>query len=236
MKQSGALALACLLIAGTLAADAASEAARAELARERRLLSADTTRLADITRRLEAALSDLAAASRAVSDAAGRAEGADEVIRREDALSSSEQEVRSLLDRRRLLSERVVDRRRSVSLLEAETQVKRSGDLLNGRWSVVVDPGEQKGVFRLTLQGALVSGEYTLEGGSTGSLRGTLISDRVKLERVDSKVGFNAVFYGRLSQDGREIAGNWVATTFGTGEAGSGRWKAVREEEKEDSP
>lgn len=236
MKRPGALALAALFVSGVLAADAVSDAARAELARERRLLAADTSRLAEVTRRLEAALSDLSAASRAVSDAAGRSDGADEVIRREDALSSAEQEVRALLDRRRLLSERIVDRRRRVSMLERETQVKKPGDLLNGRWTVVVEPGEQRGVFRLSLQGAIVSGEYTLEGGYSGSLRGTLVNDRVRLERVDSKLGFNAIFYGRLSADGREIVGTWEATTFGTGESGSGRWKAAREEEKEESP
>ncbi|MGE5278304.1 MAG: hypothetical protein ACM3SU_15000 [Acidobacteriota bacterium] len=236
MKRRGALALAALLVSGALAADAVSDTARAELARERRLLAADTGRLAEVTRRLETALSDLAAASRAVSDSAGRADAADEVTRREEALSVAEQETRSLLDRRRLLAERVVDRRRRVSMLEAETQTKRPGDLLNGRWAVVIQPGEQRGVFRLSLQGAIVSGEYVLEGGYSGSLRGTLVNDRLKLERVDSKLGFNAVFYGRLSNDGREIAGTWEATTFGTGEGGSGSWKAAREEEKEESP
>lgn len=236
MKRSGALALAVLLVSVGLAADAASDAARAELARERRLLAADTGRLTEVTRRLEGALSDLLAASRAVSESAARSDGADEMIRREDTLSSAEQEVRALLERRRLLSERVVDRRRRVSILEGETQARKPGDLLNGRWAVVVEPGEQRGVFRLSLQGAIVSGEYTLEGGYSGSLRGTLVNDRLRLERVDSKLGFNAVFYGRLSADGRELAGTWEATTFGTGESGSGRWKAAREEEKEESP
>jgi hypothetical protein len=236
MKRRGALGLAGLLVSGMLAADAAADAARAELARERRLLAADASRLAEVTRRLEAALSDLSAAGRAVSEAVGRSDGPDEVIRREDALSSAEQEVRSLLDRRRLLSERVLDRRRRVSMLEGETQAKKPGDLLNGRWAVVVEPGEQRGVFRLTLQGTLVSGEYTLEGGYTGSLRGTLVNDRVRLERVDSKFGFNAIFHGRLSPDGRELAGTWEATTFGEGGVGSGRWKASREDEREESP
>jgi hypothetical protein len=121
-------------------------------------------------------------------------------------------------------------------MLEGETQGRKSGDVLTGRWAVVLQPGEQRGVFRLSLQGTIVSGEYALEGGATGSLRGTLVNERVRMERVDSKLGFNAVFFGRLSPDTRELAGTWEATTFGTGEAGSGSWRAVREEEKEDSP
>jgi hypothetical protein len=223
-----------LLAAAALAADAASDAARAELARERRLLASDNTRLADVTRRLEAALSDLSAASRAAADAAARADGADDAVRREDALATAEQEVRSLLERRRAIAERILDRRRRMALLEAETAARRPNELLTGRWSVVVEPGEQRGVFRLALQGTIVSGEYTLEGGQTGSFRGTLVNDRLRMERVDSKLGFNAIFYGRLSADGRDISGTWEATTFGTGEAGSGRWRAAREEEKEE--
>jgi len=237
MKRTGWLGVVGLLAASLLRADASTDAARSELARERRLLAADSIRLADLTHRLEAALSDLAGASHAVAEAVGRSESVDEVTRREDALASVEQDVRSLLDRRRLLSERVMDRRRYVALLELEIQAKKPGDLLNGRWSVVVDPGEQRGVFRLTLQGTIVSGEYQLEGGYSGSLRGTLVSDRVRLERVDSKLGFNAIYYGRLSEDGRELAGTWEATNLGgTGDVGGGRWKATREEEREESP
>ena len=223
-----------LLVAAALTGDAASDAARAELARERRLLASDNTRLADVTRRLEAALSDLSTASRAAADAAARADAADEAVRREDALATAEQEVRSLLERRRALADRILDRRRRMALLEAETQARRPNELLTGRWSVLVEPGEQRGVFRLSLQGTIVSGEYTLEGGFSGSFRGTLINDRLKLERVDSKLGFNAIFYGRLSADGRDISGTWEATTFGTGEAGSGRWRASRDEEREE--
>jgi hypothetical protein len=237
MTRRGALALIGLLASWPMAADAAADAARAELARERRLLAGDTSRLSDISRRLDTALTELAAASRAVAEGAARSDAPEDLIRREDALSAAEQDVRSLLDRRRILAERVLDRRRRVAMLEGETQAKRQpGDVLNGRWTVLVDPGEQRGTFRLTLQGAIVSGEYTLEGGYTGSLRGTLVNDRLRLERVDSTLGFNAIFYGRLSQDGREIVGTWEATTLGTGEAGSGRWRAAREDEREESP
>ncbi len=236
MPRRSSLALAGLLASAFLAADATSDAARAELSRERRLLASDTTRLAEVSRRLETALSDLLAASRAASDGVARGDGPDELLRREEALSSAEQDVRSLLDRRRILAERVLDRRRRVAMLESETPGRTPGNVLNGRWTVILDPGEQRGTFRLTLQGAIVSGEYTLEGGYSGSLRGTLVNDRLRLERVDSKLGFNAIFYGRLSDDGREIAGTWEATTFGTGESGSGRWRAVREEEREESP
>lgn len=237
MRRNGILlALGAVAVAASLRADAASEAAKSQLARERRLLTADASRLTDISRRLETALSELAAASRAASDASGRGEGPDDAIRKEDALSSIEQEVRTLLDRRRILAERILDRRRTVASLEEESQSRRAGDPVTGRWVVIVDPGEQRGVFRMNLNGTIVSGEYTLEGGHAGSLRGTLVNDRLRLERVDSKLGFAAIFHGRLLREAGQITGTWEATTFGTGAAGAGRWRASREEEREDSP
>ncbi|HYK41392.1 MAG TPA: hypothetical protein VE007_03315 [Thermoanaerobaculia bacterium] len=221
-----------------LGADVVSDGIRADLARERRRLTTDSRALADTTRRLEAAASELASAARSVSEAASRTDvGVEEVARREDLLSASEQEVRSLLDRRRILAERVIERRRSIALLEADLLTKKPPDGLTGRWSVLLEPGEQKGVFRIRLDGTIVAGEYMLEGGDTGSLRGTLVNGRLRVERVDSKKGFSTVYFGSLARDGQSIAGTWEATTFGTGGPGSGRWRAVRDESGgEESP
>jgi hypothetical protein len=88
----------------------------------------------------------------------------------------------------------------------------------------------------MTLDGAIVTGDYTLDGGYSGSLRGTLVSDRLRLERVDSSLGFSTIYYGRVARDNASIAGTWEATTFGSGTAGAGVWKAVREEEREENP
>jgi hypothetical protein len=100
-----------------------------------------------------------------------------------------------------------------------------------------MDPGEQRGVFRMALDGTIVSGDYTLEGGFTGSLRGTLVGDRLRLERVDSQLGFVGIFYGRLARDGSSLAGTWESTTFGVGAAGAGRWRATPiKEDTEETP
>ena len=225
-----------------LAADAVSDVLRADLARERRRMATDSSQLVDVARRLETAAGELASASRAVADVAGRSDtSAEEVGRREDAVAAAEQEVRTLLDRRRLLVDRILERRRSIALLDAELRGKGRGtaaDVLSGRWNVTMEPGEQRGVFRLALDGSLVSGDYTLEGGFSGSLRGTLVGDRLRVERVDSQLGFVAIFHGRLARDGSSLAGTWESTTFGVGAAGAGRWRAVpiREEEREETP
>ena len=212
-------------------ADLVSDGIRADLSRERRRLAADSRSLSETTRRLEVAAGELATGARAVADAAGRSDiGVDEVARREEGLSASEQEVRSLLERRRLLAERVIERRRSIALLEADLQTRRPADGLTGRWTVLLEPGEQKGVFRIRLDGTIVAGEYSLEGGDTGSLRGTLVNSRLRIERVDSRKGFSTVYFGAVARDGQSIAGTWEATTFGTGSPASGRWRAVRDE------
>jgi hypothetical protein len=243
MKRITLLTIVVTVAAGWLLADTVGDVLRADLARERLRMTADASQLADVGRRLDTATGELATASRAVADLAARADSSvDEIARREDAVASAEQEVRTLLDRRRLLVERLLERRRSVALLEAELRGKRpaaaAADLLSGRWNVSLDPGEQRGVFRLSLEGTLVSGDYSLEGGFTGSLRGTLIGDRVRLERVDSQLGFTTVYYGRLARDGSQLAGTWESTTFGVGAAGAGRWRAqpIKEEEPEGSP
>ena len=233
MRRGLASLLVGTLAAASLLASDVSDAARAELARERRRLGADAKSLTDVSRRLESALNQLASASRAVADAAARTDnGPDEIARREDAVSDSEQEVRALLEKRRLLADRIVERRRSIAALEGELLTRKPADALSGRWSVTLDPGAQRGVFRMSLDGAIVSGEYTLEGGYSGSLRGTLVNDRLRLERVDSRLGFSAIFYGRVARDVSSIAGTWEATTFGSGAPGAGIWKALREEEE----
>jgi hypothetical protein len=225
-----------ILAGAALLADA-SDAVKAELARERRRQVSDARSLSDTSRRLETALNQLAAASRSVAEAAARTDvPPDEIARREDAVSESEQEVRALLEKRRLLADRLVERRRTIISLEAELQTKKPPDAVSGRWAVTLDPGALRGVFRMTLDGAIVTGDYTLDGGYSGSLRGTLVSDRLRLERVDSTLGFSTIYYGRLAKDSASIAGTWEATTFGSGSASSGVWRAVREEEREENP
>ncbi|HKF42110.1 MAG TPA: hypothetical protein VKG01_03330 [Thermoanaerobaculia bacterium] len=228
--------LACLLamaaLGGVSLLGDANDIVKTELARERRRLTLDSRTLADISRRLETALSQLAAASRAVAEAAAKSDSpAEEISRREDVVSESEQEVRSLLEKRRLVADRIVERHRSIAALESELTPKKL-DAVTGRWAVTVDPGSQRGYFRMTLDGTIVSGEYALEGGYTGSLRGTLVSDRLRLERVDSTQGFSAIFYGRVARDYSSISGTWETTTFGGGATTNGIWRAVREEEE----
>jgi len=88
---------------------------------------------------------------------------------------------------------------------------------------------EQEGDLHLSLDGTLVSGDYTLEGGFTGSVRGTLVADRLKLDRVDSRLGLNAVYYGRVSRDGSSLTGTWESMDVSGGAPSSGTWSARKQ-------
>ena len=95
----------------------------------------------------------------------------------------------------------------------------------------------RRGVYRLSLDGTILSGDYVLDGGFHGSLRGTFVGDRVTLERIDSERGLDAKFYGRLTTaPARRIAGTWEGTQIAPAPVSgpvAGTWSAqpARDEE-----
>jgi hypothetical protein len=122
-----------------------------------------------------------------------------------------------------------------IAELEAEVErlesaVGTSDDPVSGPWRLVVEPGGQEGYMSLVLDGTLVQGTYQLAGGWTGSLRGTLVAGKLRLERIDSQIGFSSVFYARLIGSGEEarLEGTWDATQLATGMPSSGSWVAER--------
>lgn len=114
-----------------------------------------------------------------------------------------------------------------------EQQVGPEDDPLSGTWRVVMEPGGQEGLMFLQLDGTLVQGTYRLSGDWSGSLRGTLVSGKVRLERIDSQVGYAATLYGKLASRGGEarLEGTWEATQLSAGLPSSGSWIAERVEE-----
>jgi len=145
------------------------------------------------------------------------------------ALSKSQQLRRSMLENRTMLAAIEVEvRRLSAAVGAAEGP-------LDGTWQLVMESG-QEGLAFLQQQGTLVSGTYALSGGFTGSFRGTYVSGKVRLERIDSEIGFAAIFYGRLvgRGEGRELRGNWEATQVASGLPSRGGWTARRVTEVEE--
>lgn len=127
---------------------------------------------------------------------------------------------------------RLQDRLRQIGFLESELGGRQGGraDPVTGRWRVRVAPPDQPGVFSLRLDGAVVTGSYRMDGGASGSFRGTLSGNVLRMERIDSVRGFDATFTGTVV-NGR-ISGIWTATELASGEAAQGAWTAVRESEQ----
>ncbi len=161
----------------------------------------------------------------------------------EQAAADARARVQAGQDRRRAISERLAEHVRRMAAFRDEMARRRDilrsnpSDPLTGRWEVFVNPGGRRGIYRLSLDGTILSGDYVLDGGFRGSLRGTFVSDRVVLERVDSERGVDAKFYGRLTTAPvRRLAGTWEGTQIAPAPVSgpvAGTWAAqpAREEE-----
>ncbi len=144
------------------------------------------------------------------------------------AITKLQQERRTTLENRTMLAAMATEvDRLSTEVGDAEAP-------LNGTWRLVVEPG-QDGMAYLQQQGTLVTGTYALSGGFSGSFRGTLVARKVRLERIDSQIGFAAIFYGQLVGQGRNLRlqGNWEATQLASGLASAGNWTGTKVRESE---
>ncbi|HQR45549.1 MAG TPA: hypothetical protein PK598_05965 [Thermoanaerobaculia bacterium] len=193
------------------------------------------------TARLTRAEGDLTAAVQKLARMAREGTGDRQAVANaEDAVTEAESRVRGEQERRRVLSARLADRVRRISSLREEVLRRREAgrtadDPLSGRWDVTINPGPRRALFRLVLDGTLVWGDYTMDGGFRGSFRGTLVADRLFLERIDSERGTDARFWGRVVPSQRRITGTWEATALApaTGPV-AGSWTAVPAKDPED--
>jgi hypothetical protein len=140
-----------------------------------------------------------------------------------DNLLKAQQLRRSLLENATMLAAI------NEEIQRLTTAVGEASAVLSGTWRFVVDPG-QEGLLFMQQQGTLVSGTYAISGGFSGSLRGTFVAGKVRLERIDSQIGFAAIFYGRLVGSGsdRRLQGTWEATQLASGLPSAGTWTATR--------
>ena len=169
-------------------------------------------------------------AERATLDAAG------------DAVEEARARTQVQQDRRRVFAESLAEHGRRTASLREEIARRREGiraptDPVTGRWEVIINPGNRRGTLRLALDGTIVSGDYVLDGGFRGSVRGTFVGDRLTLDRIDAERGFDAKFYGRVTSGAaRRIGGTWEGTVIAPAPGPSGgTWSAqpAREDEGE---
>lgn len=124
--------------------------------------------------------------------------------------------------------QRLEERLRRIAFLEGELGGRTAADPVSGRWQVQILPQNATALFDLSLDGAVVSGKYQIAGGTSGSFRGTYSSNRLRLERVDARGGFDATFEGTVDPATRRISGTWTAHELASGQPSRGDWSGVR--------
>jgi hypothetical protein len=166
-------------------------------------------------------------------------ETVDSLRLRDDDLRRTESDLLATLFKAQQARRSMFDNRTMLAALATEVE-RLSADVgaadapLTGTWELVVEPG-QNGLAYLQQQGTLVTGTYSLSGGFSGSFRGTLVARKLRLERIDSQIGFAAIFYGRLVGRGRNLRleGNWEATQLASGLASAGNWTGTKVNERD---
>lgn len=160
-------------------------------------------------------------------------ESLDSLKLRDDDLRQAESDLMMQLAEAQRLRRAVLDGAAAVAAIEGEIQrlgvdAERRGDPLTGTWHLVIGPTGHEGTMYLELRGTLVEGTYELNGRWSGSMRGTFVSGKVRLERIDSQIGFAAIYNGKLVADGGEprLQGTWEATQLSSGLPSAGTWVA----------
>ena len=126
--------------------------------------------------------------------------------------------------------QRVQDRLRRIGFLEGELgRPAPARDPVSGTWQVSILPQNQTGTFQLEVNGTLVTGSYRLNGGVSGSFRGTYADNLLRLERVDSRRGVDSIFLGSVDPGTGRLGGSWSANDLASGQPASGTWSAIRQ-------
>jgi hypothetical protein len=216
--------------APSAAASTSTAAVQSQLQLERKLLALDLVSYRETRAREQAARTRVDEATQRLDQALGGSSlalGTLETLF--DDLSAARAAAQVAAERVDWQVQRLQDRMRRISFMEGEgggTRTARS-DSVAGRWRVQIRPQNVTGVYDLRLDGTVVSGTYEV-GTSKGSLRGTFVDRNLRLERVDSKGGFDSVFLGTFDPAAQTITGSWTANELASGQPNRGEWSAAR--------
>jgi hypothetical protein len=220
-----------LIVVGSVSPTAAQDARTMAIVHTR-LAAQSLAELETENERLKKAWSAVEAGNTAIVDAQQQGASLESLRSQNDRLQQREAELLMRVieiqrTRRELLTHRAVVEATGGSQASEQEQP----GVLTGRWDLAVQPGLE-GTMYLVQQGTLISGTYALSGGWTGSFRGTVVGNKVRLERIDSQLGFAAIFYGEvdLTADPDAIQGRWEATQLATGLPSAGGWSAQRKD------
>ena len=234
-RATAGLVLCLLLLPGAVSAQEAAaspSAVQTELRLERSLLSLDLVTYNETRERARRAQQGLNEVLTRLDQAlAGDSVSLGTLETLRDDLDASRAAVRITEDRLSAQLERIQERLRRIGLLDggitAGAGAQRPADPVTGRWRVAVLPQNATATYDLRLNGTVVSGTYRVDGGSSGSFRGTFSGGVLRIERIDANGGFDSVWEGTVGTN--RIAGTWMANQLATGQPNRGDWTAVRE-------
>jgi hypothetical protein len=237
--RRGLLLLLCVVLAPTASAsEPISEGLREQVRIYQAMVQRDVQELEEQRARLQEAWVRVERGAADLVAAQDQGESLDSLSLRDEDLRKAESELMMELFagqrlRRSLLQSQAMIETTEIEVQRLEGEVGPSEDPITGTWRLVLEPGGQEGVMSLRLDGTLVQGTYRLSGDWSGSLRGTFVAGKVRLERVDAQLGFAAIMYGRLSERGPvpRMEGSWEATQLASGLPSGGNWVAEREDE-----
>lgn len=240
-RAPGLLMLAALLAAPVLRAQEtaqppaapASTQLQTELQLERKLLALDLVSYRESRTKEQAARDRVAAAMQRLDQALGGdslALGTLEGLF--DELSTARATAASAAEQVDWQVRHLQERMRRISFLEGEIGGRGLRETtIAGRWYLQISPTNQTGAFALQLNGTAITGTYVIQGGaggSSGSVRGNLVGNRVQIELLDTAGDLESTYTGTVDPTAQRMVGTWQATELASGQAAQGAWLASR--------
>jgi hypothetical protein len=224
-----------LLLAGAALCGEAQGASdlEAQLRVEEHLLAADLVEYQEAREQERSALSDLeAVAARLDAVLSGPAPRLDDLEQIDAERAVAEAAVEVVGHRASELRLRILERVRRAAALRQEvlrgTALPGLADPITGRWRVEISAPRQEGTFDLRLAGTVVEGSFAFGEGRSGSLAGTYVGNRLRLERLDAERGLDGIFEGTVDPAAGVVRGFWTPTLLSGGAPGGAGWSAVR--------
>ncbi len=223
-----------LFASPALAAGEAAAALKREIDVEERLLADALRAYAEARDQEKPALAGVAAAAARFDEAVARASTTPEDLDRLAAERAVAEAAAGIVTRRvdNLRTSIAGHLRRSralrVELTRVSAEQPPGRDPISGRWRIEISAPPETGIFDLKLDGAQVSGSFSLAGGRAGSLKGTYAGGRLRLERIDTQRGPDGIFEGNVDAALGTVRGFWSPSILADGGPGGSGWSGVR--------
>lgn len=227
------ICLGLVALAWATSPPASAQNAAADFAAESRRLEDDVTAAQAAWDEQHRLYQDLLAAAQALESALENADASSATLRAlEDryatALEAAVRQARLTSDRRRRVYDGMDRLAASGRRVEQEKKAAYDVPIPGGLWRIEVPDGDLVGLMRLSLSGALVSGDYRLSNGRHGSVSGTYAGGRLDLVRVDSQTGRDLSLTAEVDAGRGSLSGAWQRTELASGGPAMGTWTGVR--------